>query len=138
MWKWHCDSFLVILYDWIIMTVLTKKIQTNQTLHISICPCCNGDVLVRDCGYSSFNPGTAKCAGECKKEWKLGYVDDEFDAGKRWNVLAKSIKDKLGLLKLITVNRVFSISRDFYREEQEDKAEKLLEDIKNRIIENKL
>ena len=39
---------------------------------------------MRDCGYSSFNPGTATCE-DCGVEWKLGWVDDQWDAGKAWN-----------------------------------------------------
>ena len=59
----------------------------TETLRLEDCPCCGGDVSVSDCGYSSFNPGTAKCSGECGVvsvfEFKLGHHQKAEAVGKR-------------------------------------------------------
>lgn len=72
---------------------INRTVNTKETLDILPCPFCNGAVQVRDCGYSTFNPGSAKCEGECKREWKLGLVDDRWDAGLSWNRLQPFAKE---------------------------------------------
>lgn len=47
------------------------------------CPFCDGTVRVSDCGYTTFNPGSAKCDG-CKRHWSLGFVEDASEASARW------------------------------------------------------
>jgi len=105
-----------------------------ETLAISGCPCCGGSVLVTDCGYSSFNPGTATCKGVCKRKWDLGFVDDEWDAGLRWNTLSSVIKRKLLLLSTLRPNKRLSVSRDFAAEALADEASQLLKELEEIII----
>ena len=69
------------------MSDIVRKSVKEESLKILPCPFCNGDMFVRDCGYSTFNPGTAQCRGECKREFKLGFVDDDWQAGLIWNKL---------------------------------------------------
>jgi hypothetical protein len=56
-------------------------------------------VLISDCGYTTFNPGSAKCLGECRREWQLGYVADAWDAGEHWNRLQPFLVEKEELEK---------------------------------------
>jgi hypothetical protein len=51
------------------LTNITRKKEGIETLQINDCPNCNGGVEVWDCGYSSFNPGIAKCL-ECEIDGK--------------------------------------------------------------------
>lgn len=68
------------------MSKITRRVTKTESLKLKPCPLCGGEVTAADCGYSSFNPGSASCNG-CKKKWDLGWVDDEWDAGKLWNKL---------------------------------------------------
>jgi len=113
-----------------------KKIerQGTETLTIQNCPCCNGEIEVSECGYSSFNPGTAKCVGKCKRKWDLGYVNNEWDCGERWNELSREIKRKLKAFKLLEVNNTLASSRDFEREALAEEAELLLKELEEQII----
>jgi len=105
-----------------------------ETLAVCDCPCCGGSVEAVDCGYASFNPGTAYCRGECKRVWELGYVDSRWDAGVQWNDIAGQITNELEAFSLITVKRRLSISRDFAQEELQEQAAILLQDLKKLII----
>jgi len=116
------------------MGTIQRKATGTETLSIANCPCCGGDVSVGDCGYSSFNPGWAKCSGNCKREWKFESVDDEWDAGKRWNELAGEIRRRLRAFALVKVDRKLSVSRDFAREDLEDEAQRLLGELEASII----
>lgn len=69
------------------MADITRTVQKKESLTILPCPFCGGDVVANDCGYSSFNPGFAGCKGTCKRNWKLGWVNTAWDAGKLWNDL---------------------------------------------------
>lgn len=115
------------------MPEITRPAHGTETLKIERCPNCTGDVQVRDCGYSSFNPGAAECQS-CKIKWELGNVDDQWDAGLKWNKLAKRIKGQLQLLDRIKVASKFSISRDFHAEDEDDEARKLLKQIRIHIV----
>jgi len=115
------------------MSEITRQATGTETLQIERCPNCTGDVNVRDCGYSSFNPGVAECQ-TCRIKWELGCVDDEWDAGLKWNKLCKNIKTKLKLLDRVKVESKFSISRDFYEEEKDDSARELLKQVRIYIL----
>ena len=60
-------------------------------MHPKTCPYCGNVPLVRDCGYTTFNPGYSKCK-TCKKEWDLGYVDTAEQAIRKWNKARPYIK----------------------------------------------
>lgn len=61
-----------------------SKSTNSQGIRILPCPSCgNKDVRLFDCGYSSFNPGWAKC--KCGYEFKSGYVDSWKDVVTPWN-----------------------------------------------------
>lgn len=77
------------------MGTLTRKASGDETLTLADCPCCGGDVDVQDCGYSSFNPASADCRGDCRRRWSFADVLDTWDAGKRWNNLASKIRLRL-------------------------------------------
>jgi len=98
--------------------VIERQATGKQTLAIADCPCCGGEVKVSDCGYSTFNPGIAKCIGKCKRNWKLGNVEDRWDCGLEWNKMAAEIRKKLKLLSMLGVkSRGISISRDYHQED---------------------
>lgn len=61
-----------------------RTTTTNETLTLLPCPYCNGPVIVKELGYSVFNPGTAQCK-PCRRRWNLGFVADEWGAGLIWN-----------------------------------------------------
>lgn len=82
------------------MANITRPAQRDDVLVIENCPCCDGDVLVSDCGYSTFNPGYAACA-RCHRKWNLGLVNDKWNAGEVWNKRAVEIKEKLRLITVI-------------------------------------
>lgn len=105
----------------------------EETIQIERCPNCTGDVEVRDCGYSSFNPGIAKCVS-CMMGWDLDYVRDARDAGLTWNKLAKEISKKLKLLDRVKVSRKLFISRDFDAEQKDDDAMNLLKQVRIHIV----
>jgi len=100
---------------------IKRKRNRTETLKISDCPACGGDVWASDCGYSSFNPGFAKCRGECKREWKLGYVDSEWHAGKIWNAKVAETKRQLRIIAHLKQRYRSPVmpSRDFSQEEFE-------------------
>lgn len=75
------------------MTDIVRKSRTEERLVIKPCPICGGDIRASDCGYSSFNPGSAKCKS-CKRVWDLGYVDDAWGAGKLWNEEQPKVKQR--------------------------------------------
>jgi hypothetical protein len=77
------------------MASIERKIAGTETLDIEGCPCCGGEITVGDCGYSTFNPGWAKCGGTCKREWKWETVENERELGKQWNARAKEIQRRL-------------------------------------------
>lgn len=89
------------------MATVQRKSSKQESLTLAACPCCGGDVSVGDCGYSSFNPGWAQCSG-CKRKWRFESVDDEWDAGKRWNKLAAVIQRRLEAFALLRVGRSHS------------------------------
>lgn len=66
------------------MSKIERKKSVVESLAILPCPLCGGEVDVKDCGYTTFNPGSASCK-KCKTTWKLGLVDDRWDAGIAWN-----------------------------------------------------
>lgn len=66
------------------MGTVTRRITIERTLKLKPCPFCGGGVTATDCGYSSFNPGIAQCR-QCGRKWRLGYVDDAYEAGQAWN-----------------------------------------------------
>lgn len=69
-----------------------KRVRSyEEKLILKPCPFCKKEVFVRDCGYSTFNPGQSKCE-HCKREWHLGFVEDSWEAGLRWNKLQKHLK----------------------------------------------
>lgn len=113
------------------MSMLSR--QGTEILRIANCPCCGGDVSVSDCGYSTFNPGSAKCCGECKRKWNLGGVDDRWDAGLKWNKKAARIKQRLAAFRLVKVDRKMSV-RDFAREALEKEAKQLICEMESSII----
>ena len=80
------------------MTVLERKATGVEHLQVNNCPCCGSEVSVGDCGYSSANPGWAKCIGSCGREWDMGYVDDEWECGLKWNSRQKDIQHGLKVL----------------------------------------
>lgn len=76
-----------------------------EKLKLRDCPCCGGNVDAIECAYSAFNPGSARCRGECKRVWDLGYVHSEWDCGERWNKRADRISKDLTALSLIKVDK---------------------------------
>lgn len=68
------------------MGSVERKVTLTESMAVSPCPHCNAEVSVRDCGYSTFNPGTAECKG-CKRKWELGFVNDQWEAATLWNEL---------------------------------------------------
>lgn len=115
------------------MTTTIERPGTEK-LTISDCPCCGGNVEVVDCGYSSFNPGHAQCFGVCAREWSLGYVDDRWDAGERWNKRAREIQTNLRFFAMVKVEQSHGISRDFAEEDAADEARKLLKKFEETLI----
>lgn len=105
-----------------------------EELRLRDCPCCGGSVEVSDCGYASFNPGTAYCRGECKRQWDLGYVNDQWDSGIQWNKTADIISKKLRAFQLIKVDSKLTITRDFAKEELQEEAKRLLEFLEIEVI----
>ena len=77
-----------------------RTIETVEVLELARCPRCQRTVSVSHCNYSSFNPGTAECDG-CNKQWELGYVDDDWDAGQRWNQLQVRIMEDMRIAAAI-------------------------------------
>ncbi len=116
------------------MNKIERRATGVETLTLTACPCCGGDVNAGDYGYSSFNPGDAECSGECKRKWELGYVNDKWDAGKRWNQLAKDIQRKMCAFSLLKVDQELSTSRDFAREELKEEALRLLKTLEAVVI----
>jgi hypothetical protein len=115
--------------------VIERQATGKQTMAIADCPCCGGEISVSDCGYSTFNPGTAKCKGDCKRTWSFSQVEDKWDCGLRWNQRAAEIRRKLKLLSLLGVKRTgVSVSRDYHQEELEEEAEKLLKSFEESVI----
>lgn len=104
----------------------------TETLKIEPCPCCGGEVNVSDCGYSSFNPGFAHCLGECGREWDLGYVDNEWNAGEIWNATSKRISIDFHALALIAIEKRASPNRA--TKALEKRAEELLDGVLENII----
>lgn len=72
---------------------INRKVPKEETLEILPCPHCGGEVLVIDCGYTTFNPGNASCEGECNRDWRLGYVEDRWHAGEKWNLMQPKAKE---------------------------------------------
>lgn len=105
----------------------------TEKLSVEPCPVCGDSVHVTDCGYSSFNPGKAVCNG-CKRLWKLGFVNDQWDAGLAWNNTAKAIAAKLMVFDAIGVIRHYNITRDFAREQIEEQAAAMLGELREKVI----
>lgn len=116
------------------MADIKRKAVGEETLRITDCPCCGGSIEIGDCGYTTFNPGWAKCEGECKREWKFSCVDNRWDAGQRWNSLAKKITRKLLVFSLLSVTKYEGTSRDFDLEEMESQAATMLNELKQSIM----
>ena len=88
------------------MTKITRVATVTEELIICSCPVCDGIIQVSDSGYSSFNPGEARCLNAgCRQQWKLGFVENQWDAGMKWNNLCGKIKSQLNGLKLIKVEK---------------------------------
>jgi hypothetical protein len=116
------------------MRKLTRPATGEEVLQISDCPCCGGEIVVGDCGYSTFNPGWAECK-RCKRKWSFECVDDSWDAGKRWNEKARVMRRELFLLSCLQVkNSGPTISRNFNDEEIEREAKKMLKRLKEIVI----
>lgn len=61
-----------------------QKRKNPQGALIYPCPDCNAwSINFTDCGYSSFNPGSAKCV--CGYELVAGYVDSWKNIPPLWN-----------------------------------------------------
>jgi hypothetical protein len=116
------------------MAQLSRQAKGFETLDLQKCPCCGGEVLVGDCGYTSFNPGWAQC-NKCKRKWSFESVEDSWDAGEQWNALAVKIKHKLKVLSWLGVKASTSIiSRDFAAEKLQEEAAKLLKEFEAIVI----
>ena len=112
---------------------IKRKASGEETLQIALCPCCDGEVYVIDCGYSAFNPGQATCH-KCLRRWSLGYVNDRWDAGVGWNAKARRIRNQLRVFDMLGVRTKFSISRCFATEDLEDEAAALLVSLREHVI----
>jgi 3-deoxy-D-arabino-heptulosonate 7-phosphate (DAHP) synthase class II len=116
------------------MKKLTRPSSGVEELQIANCPCCDGEVQVGDCGYSSFNPGYAECEN-CERKWSFSCVRDSWEAGQLWNDLAQRIRHKLEVLSWIGVKASQSIiSRDFAAEKLQDEAKVLLKEFEETVI----
>lgn len=73
------------------ITSIIKR-STQEHLEILPCPFCNGEIKVSDCGYTTFNPGQAKC-DKCNKKWKMGYVKNQWEVGLKWNKAQPFLKE---------------------------------------------
>lgn len=107
------------------MGTIERTKKEKETLELEECPCCNGNIKIEDCGYSSFNPGWATCES-CARVWKLGWVDDQWDCGLRWNERATEIQRKLQAFSLITIDNRNVLLADI--------AKELVEGLKVKII----
>lgn len=116
------------------MSEVTRTRLGVEKLELRKCPCCGGNVDAVECGYTSFNPGSAHCRGECKRIWDLGFVDSKWSCGVRWNRTADSIAKKLRAFRLISVNKKLTISRDYAEEELQEEASHLLKLLEETII----
>ena len=98
------------------MGEIKRTIAREETLKLQPCPVCGGSVLAGDCGYSSCNPGWARCPA-CDLSWDLGYVQNEWHAGEQWNEHVLKVRRKMAVLELLKVDRKFTPSRDYRLEE---------------------
>lgn len=105
-----------------------------ETLKLLNCPCCGGDIDVFECGYSSFNPGSARCQGECRRVWELGYVDSEWDCGERWNKKSATISKRLRALGLLKAGLRMTEDTEIASREAQEEAILLLDDLEVAII----
>ncbi len=68
------------------------EVRSNMAKKINNCiKCGSDDIRVHDCGYSSFNCGSAKCRN-CGNEKKVNYnegIDDVIDS---WNKYSPTVK----------------------------------------------
>ena len=104
----HRPMFCAQVLDWKNrqMAKLTRMTESEESIDIKPCPFCGGDVHVSDSGYTTFNPGSAKCLGKCKREWVLGYVENSWGAGLLWNKLQPKVREIEKLeLKLADLKR---------------------------------
>jgi len=116
------------------MNKLTRPSTGVEELQISNCPCCDGEVQVGDCGYSSFNPGWADCK-KCNRRWSFSCVRDSWEVGQLWNDRVKIIRHKLEVLSWIGIKASLSIiSRDFAAEKLQDEAKVLLREFEETVI----
>lgn len=115
---------------------LTRTVQQTQYLELEKCPNCNKNIIISDCGYSSFNPGRAQC-NFCGMKWELGFVDDSWSAGVKWNNLCSSINKCLKVFSLLQVKEEMSKSRDFAQEDDESEAKILREQLRYYILSGK-
>lgn len=107
----------------------------TETKKIEPCPQCEGEITVTDCGYSAFNPGTAKCE-RCRIQWRLGYVNSAWDAVDIWNQRRNRIIRKLQAFELLKVNRR-TTGRTSERLAIESQAAKLLDDMRKKLMGSK-
>jgi len=113
---------------------ITRPAQGVEELQIVNCPCCDGEIQVGDCGYSTFNPGYAKC-DSCKRKWSFSDVRDSWEVGQLWNDMASTIRHKLKVLSWVGVKASESIiSRDFAAEKMQDEARALLKGLEETVI----
>jgi hypothetical protein len=72
------------------------KQKNPQGLLIHPCPKCGSyKVMMKDCNYSSFNPGWAACP--CGYRYDVGYVDHHENVLKPWNAHCREIAADLAL-----------------------------------------
>ena len=108
------------------MGTVERKATGTETLRLSECPDCSGDVTVKDSVYSIGSVGSVVCGG-CGLKWVFREVKDAWHVGEMWNDLADRIRKRLLVFSLLTVATPSKTSRDFKREELEEEARKMLE-----------
>jgi len=69
-----------------------KKKKVNNCIK-----CGSDDIKVHDCGYSSFNCGSAKCRN-CGNEKKVTYNEDINGVIDSWNKHSPIVKDYIEIL----------------------------------------
>lgn len=105
------------------MGQITRTVVGEETLDIENCPCCDGEIKIRDCGYSSFNIGWAECQS-CKRKWTENYAGDRWSIAKNWNKTAQTIKQKL-----IIINNLVAADHRLVT-----KAKKILKEFREYVI----
>lgn len=96
-----------------------KRIINGTTVELEECYYCGSkDIKLEDCGYSSFNIGTATCMG-CGFQIKAGVncITPESELAMKWNGEAQRVDDKIN--KLTEELNELTRAKQFYERRKE-------------------